>query len=78
MVTLVIAFLLIPAIAWSTVITVLSARDELNQDGDCSLREAIQSANQDQSFDACEAGSGADIIEFAPREGPRLFELRAK
>ncbi len=75
MVTLIIAFLLVPAIAWSAIITVRSARDEVNVDGDCSLREAILSANQDQSFDDCEAGSGADIIEFAPREVPRLFVL---
>lgn len=72
---LIVALLLIPAIAWSAIITVRSARDELNTDGDCSLREAIASANQDIAFDDCVAGSGADIIEFAAREIPRLFEL---
>ena len=32
--------------------------DELNADGDCSLREAIQAANTDATVDACTAGSG--------------------
>ncbi|MGH7288144.1 MAG: choice-of-anchor Q domain-containing protein, partial [Myxococcota bacterium] len=36
--------------------------DELNSDGDCSLREAIQAANSDAAVDACPAGSGADAI----------------
>ncbi|UCH86615.1 MAG: thrombospondin type 3 repeat-containing protein [Dehalococcoidia bacterium] len=36
--------------------------DELNADGDCSLREAIQAANADAAVDACTAGSGADTI----------------
>jgi len=36
--------------------------DELNSDGDCSLREAIQAANTDAAVDGCTAGSGDDII----------------
>ena len=36
--------------------------DELNADGDCSLREAIQAANTDMSVDGCAAGNGADTI----------------
>ncbi|MCP4543981.1 MAG: tandem-95 repeat protein [Chloroflexi bacterium] len=36
--------------------------DELNSDGDCSLREAIQAANTDSAVDACAAGDGDDII----------------
>lgn len=43
-------------------ITVTTVADELNSDGDCSLREAIRAANQDASFDACPAGNGADQI----------------
>ncbi len=43
-------------------ITVDTATDELNADGDCSLREAIQAANTDTAVDACPAGSGADTI----------------
>ena len=30
--------------------------DELNEDGDCSLREAIRAANLDQAVDGCPAG----------------------
>ena len=47
-------------------ITVSTLDDELNSDGDCSLREAIQAANTNAAVDACTAGeSGADAIEFA-------------
>ena len=43
-------------------IEVNTTDDELNSDGDCSLREAIQAANTDTAVDACTAGSGADAI----------------
>jgi CSLREA domain-containing protein len=43
-------------------ITVNTTDDELNTDGDCSLREAIQAANTNAAVDACTAGSGADTI----------------
>ena len=46
-------------------ITVNTTDDELNADGDCSLREAIQAANTDTAVDACSAGSGADTITVA-------------
>ncbi len=45
-------------------ITVSTTEDELNVDGDCSLREAIVAANTDTAVDACPAGSGADIINL--------------
>src|SRR5438552_362952 len=45
-------------------ITVTTNDDELNTDGDCSLREAIEAANTDAAVDACTAGSGADDIGF--------------
>ena len=48
----------------STVINVTTTDDELNTDGDCSLREAIQAANTDTPIDACPAGSGADTIHL--------------
>ncbi len=48
--------------AAATTITVNTFDDELNADGDCSLREAIQAANTDTAVDACPAGSGADTI----------------
>jgi CSLREA domain-containing protein len=45
-----------------TVITVSTTADELNADGDCSLREAIRAANLDQAVDACPAGAGVDSV----------------
>lgn len=48
--------------AHAATITVDTADDELNSDGDCSLREAIQAANTDTAVDGCAAGSGADEI----------------
>ena len=45
-------------IAWAATITVNTTTDELNADGDCSLREAIIAANTDAAIDACAAGSG--------------------
>ncbi len=47
-------------------IVVNTTTDELNNDGDCSLREAIQAANTDTTVDACSAGSGADVISVPP------------
>jgi len=38
-------------------ITVTTEEDELNGDGDCSLREAIQAANTNAAVDDCPAGS---------------------
>ena len=45
-------------------ITVNTVSDELNADGDCSLREAITSANSDSASDACAIGGTADSIAF--------------
>lgn len=39
-----------------TTIEVTETDDELNSDGDCSLREAIQAANLNTSVDGCPAG----------------------
>ena len=36
--------------------------DQVNGDGDCSLREAVIAANTDTDTDACPAGSGPDTI----------------
>lgn len=52
--------------AHAAIITVNTTDDELNNDGDCSLREAIRSANLDTAVDACSAGSGADTINISP------------
>ena len=43
-------------------IVVTTTANENNNDGDCSLREAISSANTDSRYDACKPGSGADTI----------------
>ncbi|MBX5481363.1 MAG: CSLREA domain-containing protein [Myxococcaceae bacterium] len=43
-------------------IAVNTVDDELNPDGDCSLRAAVQAANTDTAVDAGPAGSGADVI----------------
>ena len=48
------------------VITVDSAADDMNANGNVTLREAIQAANTDTSVDGSVAGSGADTINFAP------------
>jgi CSLREA domain-containing protein len=46
----------------SAVINVDTPDDELNSDGDCSLREAVESANTNTSVDQCESGAGPDTI----------------
>lgn len=54
----------VPA-ALAAPITVTTLADELNADGDCSLREAIEAANTNTIVDACGAGDpGADLITF--------------
>lgn len=59
------SFALAPA-AQAATIAVTTTADELNTDGDCSLREALASANDDggPNADACTPGSGADIISL--------------
>jgi CSLREA domain-containing protein len=52
-------------IAHAATITVNTTADELNADGDCSLREAVRAANLDSAVDGCLAGSGADTIALA-------------
>jgi CSLREA domain-containing protein len=49
------------------VITVNTDEDELNTDGDCSLREAITAADTNAAVDGCDAGSatGRDAIHFS-------------
>ncbi|MBN2147626.1 MAG: CSLREA domain-containing protein [Anaerolineales bacterium] len=51
--------------AAGTRIEVTTTTDELNNDGDCSLREAVRAANTDAAVDACPAGNGTDAI-FLP------------
>ena len=48
-------------------ITVTTIDDELNSDGDCSLREAITAANTNAAVDNCPAGDdgATDTITLA-------------
>lgn len=48
------------------VITVTIDQDNLTDNGDCTLREAIHAANTDAAVDACPAGNGADLILLTP------------
>lgn len=43
-------------------ITITTVDDEVNNDGNCSLREALRAAAMDKAVDACAAGSGSDIV----------------
>jgi CSLREA domain-containing protein len=46
-------------------IVVTTAEDETNDDGDCSLREAVQAANTNAAVDGCAAGDAdGDVITF--------------
>jgi len=51
-------------IAGAAAISVTTTADENNNDGDCSLREAIIAANEDRTVDACPLGNGADTIDL--------------
>jgi CSLREA domain-containing protein len=51
-----------PAAQASTTITVTTTDDEVNTDGDCSLREAVIAANTNMAVDACPGDPGIYII----------------
>src|SRR5687768_6181835 len=56
--------ILLAIVAWTapprsvhaTTIPVTTTVDELNADGDCSLREAVRAANTNLAVDDCDAG----------------------
>jgi CSLREA domain-containing protein len=52
----------VPTTARAATLTVTTTADELNADGDCSLREAVRAANLNSAVDACPAGIGPDTI----------------
>jgi CSLREA domain-containing protein len=52
-----------PPAAGAATLTVTTTTDELNTDGDCSLREAVRAANLDDPVDACPTGAGTDLID---------------
>jgi CSLREA domain-containing protein len=58
-----------------SIIIVNTTDDELNADGDCSLREAIRAANTDSMVDTCTGGSGRDDIVFDAIVVPGTFAL---
>lgn len=58
----VLAALFLPGAGGAATITVTTTDDEVNVDSDCSLREAIEAAASDAVVDACDPGSGADVI----------------
>ncbi len=54
-------------VTYAATIVVTTTEDELNSDGDCSLREAVQAANTNTAVDDCIAGSGyLDTITLGP------------
>ena len=63
--------------AQAATLTVTTAADEQNTDGQCSLREAIENANRNnQSGSAdCPAGVGEDTINFQPSLSPATITL---
>lgn len=50
-----------PAV-YATTISVTTTTDELNNDGDCSLREAVRASALNVAVDKCRAGSATDLI----------------
>jgi len=62
------AFALAAGTANAAIITVTTDLDEFGTGSGCSLREAIQSANQNSNFGGCSGiGTyGGDVIQFAP------------
>ncbi len=60
-----VALLMTVTAASANTITVTTLIDERNADGDCSLREAVEAANQNVAVDDCSAGEeGLDEIVF--------------
>lgn len=57
---------MLPLTVEAAVINVNTTNDELNTDGDCSLREAIEASNRDVAVSGCIAGSGINDIINVP------------
>lgn len=57
--------ILVSGFSLAATISVSTFADELNSDGDCSLREAVKAANDNVAVDACAAGSASavDVID---------------
>ena len=52
--------------AQAATMTVTTTDDELNADGDCSLREAVEAANTNTAVDTCPAGGAASDTIAVP------------
>jgi CSLREA domain-containing protein len=52
-------------------ITPSTTSDDITNNGNCTLREAVQAANTDTSVDQCPAGSGPDTIQL----GNGIYDL---
>ena len=64
-----VAALLCAAPAGAATITVDVTNDELNEDGDCTLREAIESANENQAISGCAKGQNSrDTIRLKAQQ----------
>ena len=58
-----VAALAVPGLAAAATIQVTSLDDGVTDDGNCTLREAVRSANENIAYDVCVAGSpGADVV----------------
>jgi CSLREA domain-containing protein len=61
--------------AYAATIEATTFADNLTNNGDCSLREAIQAANTDTAVDACPAGSGAEMDTIQLSAGTYALSL---
>ena len=63
-----------PQVALASTITVTTANDELSIDGDCSLREAIRSANLNIAVDNCSFGQNNLTDQIVLANGEKIAE----
>jgi CSLREA domain-containing protein len=73
------SMILLASQAQAASLMVTTEVDELNTDGDCSLREAIEAANTNAAVDACVSGSNTepDTIDFAPSLSGQTITLNS-
>jgi CSLREA domain-containing protein len=58
-----------PSAAYAAGISVTTTADELNNNGNCSLREAIRAANTNSKVDSCAAGSSSSTDTITLQAG---------
>jgi len=69
------AIVMAPRAAFATIIAVTTTTDEVNADGDCSLREAVRAANLNVAVDACPAGQSAQTDTITVPAGTYTLTL---